>query len=64
MLFHQVLAGLNFAGTTFKRPLELSGSEVTIKFPPTTGANGEQTSTWVTRLRLSGENDMLPKAAK
>jgi hypothetical protein len=61
MVFHHVLAGVNFQGTTLKRPLEVSGSEVTIKFPPTGGQNGQQTSTWVILRRLSGEADMLPK---
>jgi hypothetical protein len=56
MVFHQVLSGVNFGGTTLKRPLEVSGQEVTIKFPTT----GPQT-TWVTLRRLSGEADMLPK---
>jgi len=64
MVFHQVLAGLNFGGTTLKRPLEVSGSEVTIKFPPATGQNGQQTSTWVVLRRLSGEADMMPKTGK
>ena len=64
MVFHQVLAGLNMAGSTLKRPLEVSGSEVTIKFPPTTGQNGQQTSTWVVLRRLSGESDMMPKSGK
>jgi hypothetical protein len=61
MVFHQVLAGVNFQGTTLKRPLELSpsGSEVTIKSPVT---GGQQTSTWVILKRLSGEADMLPKS--
>jgi hypothetical protein len=64
MVFHQVLAGLSFGGTTLKRPLELSpsGAEVTIKFPPGAAAqNGQQTTTWVVLKRLSGEADMLTK---
>jgi hypothetical protein len=61
MVFHHVLSGVNFGGTTLKRPLEVSGQDVTIKFPPTTNAQGQQTSTWVTLRRLSGERDMLPK---
>jgi hypothetical protein len=59
MVFHHVLAGVSFSGTTLKRPLEISGSEVTIKFPPT-----GQSSTWVTLRRLSGEKDMLPPASR
>ena len=60
MVFHQVLAGVNFQGTTLKRPLEMapSGAEVTIKFPV---AAGQQTTTWVVLKRLSGESDMIPK---
>jgi hypothetical protein len=29
MVFHHVLGGVNFEGTTLKRPLEISGQEVT-----------------------------------
>lgn len=64
MVFHQVLNGISpAAGQTLKRPLELNadGSEVTIKFPPGTNQQGQQTSTWVTLRRLSGEESMLPK---
>jgi hypothetical protein len=64
MVFHHVLGGVNFQGTTLKRPLELSGQEVTIKFPPTTDAQGQQTSTWVTLRRLSGAADMMPAGEK
>jgi hypothetical protein len=64
MVFHQVLAGLSFQGTTLKRPFELTGQDLTIKFPPTTGANGEQTSTWVQLRRLSGADDMMPRPAR
>jgi hypothetical protein len=64
MVFHQVLAGLSFQGTTLKRPLEISGSEVTIKFPVTGAPNAQQTTTWVVLRRLSGEADMLPKSLK
>jgi hypothetical protein len=63
MVFHHVLSGVNFQGTTLKRPLEMSGQEVTIKFPPTTNPQGQSTSTWVTLRRLSGETDMLPKSS-
>jgi hypothetical protein len=61
MVFHQVLTGVGLAGSTLKRPLELSGNEVTIKFPPTTNQQGQQMSTWVTLKRLSGEEAMIPK---
>jgi hypothetical protein len=66
MVFHQVLAGLSFGGTTLKRPLELSasGADVTIKFPPGPAQNGQQTTTWVKLHRLSGEADMMPKSGK
>jgi hypothetical protein len=61
MVFHQILTGISFAGgTTLKRPLELSGDEVTIKFPPTTNPQGQQTTTLVTLHRLSGETAMIP----
>lgn len=60
MVFHQVLAGISpRAGDTLKRPLELSGNEVTIKFPPTRNQDGHELSTHVTLRRLSGEADML-----
>jgi hypothetical protein len=62
MVFHQVLAGVSpAAGNTLKRPLEMSGNEVTIKFPPTTNQQGQQTSTHVTLKRLSGEEAMIPR---
>jgi hypothetical protein len=64
MVFHHVLSGVNFQGTTLKRPLEISGKQVTIKFPPTTNQQGQQMSTWVTLERLSGEADMLPRPAR
>ena len=61
MVFHQILTGISFAGgTTLKRPLELSGDEVTIKFPPTTNPQGQPTTTLVTLHRLSGETAMIP----
>ena len=61
MVFHQILTGISFAGgTTLKRPLDISGDEVTIKFPPTTNQQGQQTSTLVTLHRLSGETAMIP----
>ncbi|HEX5107663.1 MAG TPA: lipocalin-like domain-containing protein [Vicinamibacterales bacterium] len=66
MVFHQVLAGLGFSGSTLKRPLEMSGSgsDVTIKFPPGAAQNGQQTTTWVKLHRLSGEAEMMPKSGK
>lgn len=62
MVFHQVLQGVSLGGNTLKRPIEMSGNEVTIKFPPTTNQQGQQTSTHVTLRRLSGEDAMLPPA--
>jgi hypothetical protein len=60
MVFHQILAGLSpTAGATLKRPFELSGSEITIKFPVATNQQGQQTTTWVTLRRLSGAAEML-----
>jgi len=69
MVFHQILSGISFAGgTTLKRPLEMNGDEVTIKFPvnanATTNPPAQQTTTWVTLRRLSGEEAMLPAAAR
>ena len=66
MVFHQILAGISHGGgTTLKRPLELSasGDDVTIKFPPNTNQQGQQTTTMVTLHRLSGEKDMIPPGA-
>lgn len=61
MVFHQILTGITMtSGTTLKRPLEISGEDVTIKFPPTTNQQGEQQSTHVTLHRLSGEAAMMP----
>ena len=60
MVFHQILAGISHSGgTTLKRPLEMSGDEVTIKFPVNPNQQGQQTTTWVTLRRLSGEKDMI-----
>lgn len=60
MVFHQILAGLSpAAGNTLKRPFELAGSELTIKFPVATNQQGQQTTTWVTLRRLSGAAEML-----
>jgi len=61
-VFHNVLAGVSpAAGTTLKRFADLSGSEVTVRFPPTTNQQGQQTTTLVTLRRLSGEAEMLPR---
>jgi hypothetical protein len=60
MVFHHVMSGLSLSGTILKRPLELSGSEVTIKFPPNPG---QDVTTWVTLRRMSGDADMVPRAA-
>jgi hypothetical protein len=63
MVFHQILAGVGttLGGSTLKRPLELKGSEVTIKFPVTVNQQGQQQTTHVTLRRLSGAADMLPR---
>ncbi|MEO8257284.1 MAG: hypothetical protein ABI868_08065 [Acidobacteriota bacterium] len=66
MVFHQILAGISFTGgTTLKRPIEMSaaGDEVTIKFPVNPNQQGQQTTTWVTLRRLSGEKEMVPSRA-
>jgi hypothetical protein len=61
-VFHNILAGISpAAGTTLKRFVELSGNDVTVRFPPTTNQQGQQTMTLVTLRRLSGEADMLPR---
>ena len=61
MVFHQILQGLGtMGGNTLTRPFEISGSEVTIKFPPNTNAQGQQLSTHVTLRRLNTDADMLP----
>jgi len=59
-VFHNILAALSPApGTTLRRFVELSGNEVTVRFPPTTNQQGQQTTTLVTLRRLSGEAEML-----
>lgn len=64
MVFHQILAGISpSAGNTLKRSFELSGSELTIRFTPLAGSQGEQ-ATLVRLRRLSGEQDMLPRTAR
>jgi hypothetical protein len=48
MVFHQILGGVSMTpGTTLKRPLDLSGDDVTIKFPVNPNQQGQQTTTWV-----------------
>jgi hypothetical protein len=61
-VFHNVLAGISPApGTILKRFVEISGDEVTVRFPPATNQQGQQTTTLVTLRRLSGEKEMLPR---
>ena len=61
-VFHNVLAGLSPGpGTTLRRFVEISGSEVIVRFPPATNQQGQQTTTLVTLRRLSGVEDMLPR---
>ena len=60
-VFHNVLMGLTAPGTTLKRFAEISGNEVTVRFPPTTSQQGQQLTTLVTLRRLSGSADMLPQ---
>jgi len=61
-VFHNILAGVSLlSGTTLRRFVELSGNEVTVRFPPTTNQQGQQSTTLVTLRRLSGEADMLPR---
>ena len=60
MVFHQILAGAgNLQGSTLKRFYELKGTELNIRFPPGTNQQGQQTTTFVTLKRLSGEKEML-----
>jgi hypothetical protein len=58
MVFHHVMNGLGLTGSILKRPLEMSGSEVTIKFPTNPG---QEVTTWVTLRRLSGDAEMVPR---
>jgi hypothetical protein len=63
-VFHNVLAGLSPApGSILRRFLDMSpaGDEVTVRFPPATNQQGQQTTTLVTLRRLSGEAEMLPR---
>ena len=62
MVFHNILAGISPAqGTTLRRFVEISGDQVTVRFPPTRNQQGQETTTLVTLKRLSGEADMLPR---
>jgi hypothetical protein len=60
-VFHHPLAniGLIANGNTIKRFYEVSGDTVTVTFPATTGAQGQQTTTSVTLKRLSGVDAMM-----
>jgi hypothetical protein len=61
MVFHHQLAQLGPGnGNTLKRPFELIGNEIHLKFPPTVNPQGQETTTLVTLKRLSGEAEMLP----
>jgi len=63
MVFHHQLATLGPGnGNTLKRPFELVGSEIHLKFPPTLNPQGQETTTLVTLKRLSGEAEMLPQS--
>jgi hypothetical protein len=60
MVFHHIMAGLSPAtGTTLKRPYELKGAQLNIRFRPTYSQPGDQAATEVTLKRLSGEKEML-----
>jgi hypothetical protein len=60
MVFHPVLAGAgSLSGSTLKRFYELTGTDPTIRFPPGTNPRGQQTTTFVTLRRLSGEKEMF-----
>ena len=64
-LFHHQLAQLGPGnGNTLKRPFELVGDEIHLKFPPTLNPQGHETTTRVTLKRLSGEAVMLPRSSK
>ena len=60
-VFHHPLAniGLIANGNTIKRFYEVSGDTVTVTFPATTGAQGQQTTTSVTLKWLSGIDAMM-----
>jgi Lipocalin-like domain len=61
MVFHHRIALLGpQQGDTLKRFAEVVGSEIHLKFPPTTN-RGQESTTLVTLKRLSGEAEMLGK---
>ena len=65
MVFHHQLATLGPGnGNTLKRPFELVGDEIHLKFPPTVNPQGQETTTLVTLKRLSGAAAMLPQSSK
>jgi hypothetical protein len=60
-VFHYQLAAMNptAVGGSFMRNFEINGTQVTLRFPPTT-LNGEQVQNVLTLKRLSGLADMWP----
>jgi hypothetical protein len=61
-VFHHILGGLSPQGpTTLKRFFDLgpAGDEVNLRFPVAINQQGQETTTFVTMKRLSGERDML-----
>jgi hypothetical protein len=60
-VFHYQLAAMNptAVGGSFMRNFEISGAQVTLRFPPTT-LNGEPVQNVLTLKRLSGLADMWP----
>jgi hypothetical protein len=64
MVFHHRIALLGpQQGDTLKRFAEVEGSEIHLRFPPTTN-RGQESTTLVTLKRLSGEAEMLGPGAK
>ncbi len=59
IVYHHQLGSLFNVPTSFKRYFEITGTEINLKFPPTTN-QGQTVRTIVTLKRLSGEKDMLP----
>jgi lipocalin-like protein len=61
-VFHYQLAAANptAVGGSFMRNFEINGTQVTLRFPPTT-RNGEQVQNVLTLERLSGLTDMWPE---
>ena len=63
-VFHNILGSVSggggtLAGTTLKRFFELRGEEVEITFPIQVNQQGQQTTTYVTLKRLSGDKEFL-----